>query len=168
MSQARILVGQIGQAHGLKGEVKLISFTEDPSGIARYGVLETEDKRLKLAIRSLKPQKGALIARFEGIEDRSGAERLKGIKLYVGRDRLPPLEKDSYYHSDLVGLETRTAEGKALGRVSTVVNFGAGDLLDVRREGSAETLLVPFTGAKVDLAGGVIEVDLPEGFLERE
>jgi len=161
---ARIIVGQIGQAHGLRGEVKLASFTEEPSDIARYGTLETEDGRT-LNITSSRPLKGGLIARFEGIDDRSKAEGLRGLKLYVGREQLPPLEKNNYYHADLIGLEAR-AGGEVLGQVAGIVNFGAGDILEVRSARSADTLLIPFTGAKVDLAARVIEVDLPEGFLE--
>jgi 16S rRNA processing protein RimM len=161
---ARIIVGQIGQAHGLRGEVKLASFTEEPSDIARYGTLETEDGRT-LNITSSRPQKGGLIVRFEGIDDRSKAEGLRGLKLYVGREQLPPLEKNNYYHADLIGLEAR-AGGEVLGQVAGIVNFGAGDILEVRRARSADTLLIPFTGAEVDLAARVIEVDLPEGFLE--
>jgi 16S rRNA processing protein RimM len=167
MGPARILVGQIGQAHGLKGEVKLASFTEEPSDIARYGTLETEAGR-RLKIESSRPQKGGLIARFEGIDDRSKAEGLRGLKLYVGRERLPPLEKNSYYHADLIGLEARAPGGEVLGVVSGIVNFGAGDILELKRAQPANTLLVPFAGAKVDLAARVIEVDLPEGFLEEE
>jgi 16S rRNA processing protein RimM len=162
----RILVGQIGPAHGLKGEVKLASFTEEPSDIARYGALETKDGRT-LKIESSRPQKGGLIARFEGIDDRSKAEGLRGLKLYVGREWLPPLAENSYYHADLIGLEARTG-GEVLGQVTGIVNFGAGDILEVRTARSADTLLVPFTGAAVDLSAGVIEVDLPEGFLEEE
>jgi 16S rRNA processing protein RimM len=166
MGQARILVGQIGQAHGLKGEVKLASFTEEPGDLARYGTLETEAGR-RLTIESSRPQKSGLIARFQGVDDRSKAEGLRGLKLYVGRERLPPLEKNSYYHADLIGLEARARGGEVLGVVSGVVNFGAGDILELK-SAVPDLLLVPFTGAKVDLAAGVIEVDLPEGFLEEE
>jgi 16S rRNA processing protein RimM len=166
MGPARILVGQIGQAHGLKGEVKLQSFTEEPADIARYGTLETEAGR-RLKIESFRPQKGGLIARFEGIDDRSTAEGLRGLKLYVGRERLPLLEKNSYYHADLIGLQARAPGGEVLGVVSGVVNYGAGDLLELKGA-QADPLLVPFTGAKVDLAAGLIEVDLPEGFLAEE
>lgn len=167
MGPARILVGQIGQAHGLRGEVKLASFTEEPSDIARYGTLETEAGR-RLKIKSSRPQKGGLIARFEGIDDRSKAEGLKGLKLYVGRERLPPLEKNSYYHADLIGLTVRARSGEVLGAVSGVVNFGAGDILELKPAQPSDTLLVPFAGATVDLPSGLIEVDLPEGFLEEE
>ena len=127
MGPARILVGQIGQAHGLKGEVKLASFTAEPSDIARYGGLEAEDGRTRLKIKSLKPQKGGFIARFEGIDDRSKAEGLKGLKLYVGRERLPPLEENSYYHADLIGLEARAQGGEVLGRVTGVATLEISD-----------------------------------------
>ena len=112
-------------------------------------------------------KKSGLIARFEGVDDRSKAERLRGLKLYVGRERLPPLEKNSYYHADLIGLVARARGGEVLGVVSGVVNFGAGDILEIK-SAVPDLLLVPFTGAKVDLAAGMIEVDLPEGFLEEE
>jgi 16S rRNA processing protein RimM len=167
MGQARILVGQIGQAHGLKGEVKLQSFTEQPLDIAHYGTLEGEDGKARFTIKSLKRQGSGLIARFAGIEDRTRAEGLKGLKLYVGRDQLPPLEKDSYYHADLIGLRVMDA-GKEIGKVVQVLNFGGGDLLEVQPAATAEPVLVPFAGARVDLGQGVIEVELAEGLLERE
>jgi 16S rRNA processing protein RimM len=167
MTQMRILAGQIGAAHGLKGEVKLISFTREPLKIVDYGPLEIEASGKRLSITGIRQSKSSVIARFEGIEDRTEAESLKGLKLYVARERLPPLAKDTYYHADLVGLEVRTAE-TMLGRVVGVSNFGAGDLLEVETAGTSGTLLVPFAGARVDLAKGVIEVELPEGFLESE
>lgn len=166
MGPARILVGQIGQAHGLKGEVKLQSFTEEPADIAGYGTLETEAGR-RLKIENSRPQRGGLIARFEGIDDRSKAEGLRGLKLYVERERLPALEKNSFYHADLIGLQAMARGGEVLGVVSGVVNFGAGDILELKGT-PPDPLLVPFTGAKVDLAAGVIEVDLPDGFLAEE
>ena len=167
MAQTRILVGQIGAAHGLKGEVKLISFTQEPLKIANYGPLEIEGSKERLTITGIRQSKASVIARFEGIEDRTEAERLKGLKLYVARERLPPLDKDTYYHADLIGLEVRVVD-KRLGRVGGVSNFGAGDLLEVETAGKSDTLLIPFAEAKVDLAKGVIEVELPEGFLESE
>jgi 16S rRNA processing protein RimM len=167
MAQTRILAGQIGAAHGLKGEVKLISFIQEPLKIADYGPLEIEGTGKQLTVTGIRQSKSSVIARFEGIEDRTAAESLKGLKLYVPRERLPPLERDTYYQADLVGLKVRTAE-KILGRVVGVSNFGAGDLLDVKRAGASDTLLIPFAGARVDLGKGVIEVELPEGFLESE
>ena len=167
MAQARILVGQIGAAHGLKGEVKLISFTQEALKIANYGPLEIEGSKERLTITGIRQSKSSLIAKLDGVGDRTQAERLKGLKLYVARERLPPLAKDTYYHADLIGLEVRVVD-KRLGTVSGVSNFGAGDLLEVETAGKSDTLLVPFAEAKVDLAKGVIEVELPEGFLESE
>jgi 16S rRNA processing protein RimM len=167
MAQERILVGQIGAAHGLRGEVKLISFTDDPLAIAEYGSVELEDDGRRLTFAGIRRSKSSLIARFEGVGDRDGAERLKGLKLFVPRDRLPPLEKGTYYHADLIGLQARSG-AKELGTVVRVVNFGAGDLLEIEPAGSGATLFVPFTGAEVDLAKGVIAVELAEGFLESE
>ena len=111
MGQARILVGQIGQAHGLKGEVKLASFTEEPGDLARYGTLETEAGR-RLTIESSRPQKSGLIARFEGVDDRSKAERLRGRSLYVGRERLPPLEKTAIITPISSGLRPGLGAGR--------------------------------------------------------
>ena len=166
MAGELILVAQIGAAHGLKGDVKLVSFTEDPLAIAGYGPLETEG-RLRLTIAHIRESKGSVIARFKGIDNRTAAEGLKGQKLYVARDRLPPLGEGRYYHADLVGLDVESA-GRRLGRVVRVANFGAGDLVEVEPGQGSETLLVPLAGAQVDLAEGVVRVELPEGFLEGE
>ena len=164
MGERRILVGKIGAAHGLKGEVKVRSFTEDPTGITGYGPLYVEGLEQALLIKSARAAGDSLIIRFEGIDDRTKAEELRGKSLYVARAQLPPLETGVYYQADLIGLEVAVSE-KRLGRVVQLVNFGGGDLLEVETDGG-ERLLVPFTGAKVDLTGRVIAVDLPEGFLD--
>ena len=163
MGQERIVVGAIGAAHGLKGEVKVKSFTEDPAAIASYGPLHIDGREQELRIKRVRHANGALIVQFEGVDDRTSAESLKGARLYVMRAQLPPLAPGVYYHSDLLGLSVMAGEER-LGRVAQVVNFGGGDLLEVEREGTS--LLVPFRGAKVDLAGRSIAVELPEGFLE--
>jgi 16S rRNA processing protein RimM len=163
MGQERILVGTIGAAHGLKGEVKVNSFTEDPAAIASYGPLHIEGRAQELRIQRLRHANAALIVQFEGIDDRTVAQSLKGARLYVARAQLPPLAPDVYYHSDLVGLAVVAGEER-LGQVRQIVNFGGGDLLEVDREGSS--VLVPFAGAKVDLTARSIAVELPDGFLE--
>jgi 16S rRNA processing protein RimM len=164
VAHGRILVGQIGAAHGLKGEVRLTSFTDDPLAIAGYGPLQTEGDAKRLTIQNVRRSKAALIVRFQEVKSRSEAETLKGCKLYVSRAQLPELEPGVYYHADLVGLMVRAGQ-KRLGRVAQVVNFGGGDLLEVEREGG-DRLLVPFAGAMVDQAMGEIAVELAEGFLE--
>jgi 16S rRNA processing protein RimM len=166
VSHERVLVGQIGAAHGLKGEVRLKSFTEDPLAIADYGPLEIEGDARPLSIQSVRRSKTALIARLEGVRSRSEAEALKGRRLYVWRAQLPELEAGVYYQADLLGLEVRAGE-KKLGWVAQVVNFGGGDLLEVEGEGG-DRLLVPLTGAEVDLIKREIAVELAEGFLEEE
>ena len=122
--------------------------------------------RATMATRRCRCRKGCWLRqrRFEGIEDRTAAEALRGKGLYVARTQLPPLEPGVYYQADLIGLEV-IAGNQRLGRVSQLVNFGGGDLLEIEKEG-ADRLLVPFTGAKVDLTGRVITVDLPKGFLD--
>jgi len=160
----RVCVAEIGAAHGLAGEVRLRAFTEDPLMVARYGRLEAEDGR-DVTIAALRPGKDCLIARLAGIADRSAAERLRNLKLYVPRDRLPAIEEpETYYHADLVGLAVVGPDGAALGRVSAVQNFGAGDLLEVKPAAGGPTMLLPFTEAAVpvvDIPGGRIVVNPP-------
>jgi 16S rRNA processing protein RimM len=161
---SRVLVAEIGAAHGLRGEVKLRSFTEDPMAVQGYGVLEGEDGRT-FTIESLKPAKGHVIARLAGVSDRTGAEALRGVKLYVPRERLPaPEDDETFYYADLVGLAAVASDGRTLGKVVAVHNFGAGDLIEV--EAGSGTVMLPFTAAvvpEVDLAAGRLVVDPPAG-----
>jgi 16S rRNA processing protein RimM len=161
----RICVGQIGAAHGIRGEVRLRSFTEDPAAVGAYGVLESEDGRRHFEIESLRPAKGFFVARLKGVTDRNAAERLTNLKLYIPRERLPPTEgRDTFYHADLVGLSAVSPEGFALGTVTAIQQFGAGDLVEITPPGGGETLLVPFDHDSVptiDIAGGRIVVVLP-------
>jgi len=126
--------------------------------VAGYGPLESEDGTERFEFESLRPAKGHLVARLSGVNDRSAAERLTNLKLYVPRDRLPPIEEDeTYYHADLIGLAAVTPDGAALGTVTAIHNFGAGDVIEIAPQGGGETLLVPFTDAtvpKIDMAGG--------------
>jgi 16S rRNA processing protein RimM len=161
---SRILVAEIGPAHGLRGEVKLRSFTEDPTAVQDYGVLEGEDGRTFI-IESLKPAKGYLIARLAGVSDRTGAEGLRGVKLYVPRERLPAPEDETFYYADLIGLAAVTGDGRTLGKVVAVHNFGAGDLIEVEA-GAGGSVMLPFTASvvpEVDLAAGRLIVDPPAG-----
>ena len=159
---SRICVAQIGAAHGIRGEVRLRSFTQDPLAVVSYGVLESEDGMQHFKIETLRPTKGIFVARLAGINDRNAAERLTNIKLYVPRDRLPPTEDaDTFYYADLVGLSAETPEGVALGKVTAVHQYGAGDLVEITPIGGGETMLVPFSNAAVptvDIAGGRIVV----------
>ena len=150
----RICVAQIGAAHGIRGEVRLRSFTEDPMAITSYGPLESEDGTRRFEIEALRPSKDLFVARLAGITDRNAAETLTNLKLYVSRDRLPPAKDGEFYHADLVGLAAVTPDGASLGTVTAVNNFGAGDVIEIKPE-SGETLLVPFTDVtvpEIDLA----------------
>ena len=151
----RICVAQIGAAHGIRGEVRLRSFTEDPMAITSYGPLESEDGTRRFEIETLRPSKDHFVARLAGINDRNTAEMLTNLRLYVSRDRLPPAKDGEFYHADLVGLAAVTPDGASLGTVTAVHNFGAGDVIEIKPEGGGETLLVPFTDVtvpEIDLA----------------
>jgi 16S rRNA processing protein RimM len=163
---ARICLGQIGAAHGVRGEVRLHSFTADPQAIAGYGSLETDDGRV-FEIESLRPAKNHLVAKLAGITSRSAAEQLTNIKLYVPRERLPaPVEADEFYHADLIGLAVVDRAGEKLGTVVAIHNFGAGDLIEVRQGEGEPTQMLPFDEAtvpEIDLAAGRLVVELPAG-----
>jgi len=165
----RVCVARIGAAHGTRGDVRLWSFTADPIAVANYGPLESADGE-RFEIETLRPGKGFLLVRLKGIVDRSAAERLNNVELYVLRERLPePDAADEFYHADLIGLTVVDAEGAALGRVVAVQNFGAGDLIEVQPAGGGETVLLPFTEAVVpvvDIAGGRLVIHAPEEVLQ--
>jgi 16S rRNA processing protein RimM len=162
----RICVAQIGPAHGTRGEVRLRSFTADPMAVMDYGALETEDGTATFEIESLRPAKSHWVAQLRGVRDRNAAERLANTKLFVPRDRLPAAETDEFYHADLIGLAAVTADGRQLGTVVAIHDFGAGDILELRQEGERETVMLPFTSTTVpvvDIAGRRIVIDPPEG-----
>ena len=157
MPGARICLGQIGAAHGIRGEVRLRSFTAEPTAIAAYGPLETEDGRI-VTIETLRPAKDFFVAKLSGVADRHAAERLTNTKLYVPRERLPePEAPDEYYHADLIGLRVVDRAGRQYGTVVAIHNFGAGDVIEVRVETSNKTEMLPFDAAIVP------EVNLPAG-----
>ena len=164
----RVLLGEIGAAQGLKGEVRLRSYTQDPSAIARYGALDDEHGR-QIEIESLRVTPKALIARIKGVTTREGAEALNHTKLYIARSRLPEREEEEWYHADLIGLAVVGADGAPIGTVIAVHNFGAGDLIDIKPAAGGATLLVPFTRdtvPEVDVEGGRIVLVPPEGLFE--
>jgi 16S rRNA processing protein RimM len=162
---ARIRVARIGAAHGVRGEVKLWSFTQDPEAVANYGPLQTEDGAQTFAIETLRPGKNFLVARLGGVETREAAEKLTNTDLFVPRERLPKIEEeDTFYYADLVGCIAVTTDGASVGTVSAVHNFGAGDIIEIAPAGGGQTLMLPFTEAtvpKVDLKGKRIIVVPP-------
>jgi 16S rRNA processing protein RimM len=165
----RIRVARIGAAHGVRGEVKLWSFTEDPMAVGSYGALETEDGAQRFEIESLRPAKDFLVARIAGVSDRDAAEALRNLDLFVPRKRLPEIEEaDTFYYADLVGLAAVTAEGVTLGTVTAVHNFGAGDIIEIAPAAGGAPLMLSFTEAavpEVDLTAKRIVV-VPPGEIE--
>jgi 16S rRNA processing protein RimM len=161
----RICVAQIGAAHGIRGEVRLRSFTEDPAAVTSYGPLESEDGSRRFVIEALRPAKDLFVARLQGIDTRDAAETLTNLRLYVPREALPAIEDaDTFYHADLVGLAAVTPDGAPLGTVSAVLNFGAGDLIEIKPP-DGEPLMVPFTDTavpEIDIKAGRLVVVPPE------
>ena len=164
-SPKQLLMGRIGAAHGIGGEVRIQSFTEEPLALASYGPLGTNRPGLVIEIEKARATTNVLVARLKGIKDRTAAEKLNGVELYVDRDRLPPAEDDDdFYHADLIGLEARLSDGTVVGKVTAIPNFGASDLLEVRDERSGDTYLYPFTKAVVPtvrVAEGYLVIETP-------
>ena len=152
---SRVALAAIAGAHGIKGEVRLKLFAESADSLAAHDRLYVGGRPLRLvSIRAGK----APVARFEGIADRSAAEALRGQLVEVDRAALPPLDDGEYYHADLIGLACVDREGKAVGRVVAVENFGAGDLLEVETDGGKRSL-IPFRPGVADLVDGRIVLD---------
>jgi 16S rRNA processing protein RimM len=165
----RVCVGRIGAPHGVRGEVRLQSFTADPMAIADYGPLQSQDRKRSLEITSLKPGGKTLLARFKNIGDRRAAEQLRNVALYVSRERLPEPAMEEFYHADLIGLRAQTMDGEALGTIVAIHNFGAGDLLELQPADRSASLLLPFTSTSVpvvDIVGGRIVVVPPDEVFE--
>jgi 16S rRNA processing protein RimM len=167
---ARICMGIVGAPHGVRGAVRIKSFTDAPEAIADYGALEDESGERRFTLRVVGAAKGdgMVIAQVSGVADRDRAEALRGLRLYALRAALPAPEEDEYYHADLVGLAAELADGTALGTVIAVHDFGAGDMIEVAREKGPQ-VLVPFTRAVVpvvDIAGGRLIVEPPAGLFD--
>lgn len=161
----RVCVGAIAGAFGVRGEVRLKSFCADPAAIGDYSPVEDEDGRA-IDLKVSRPIKNGFAARLSGVSTKEDADALRGVRLYVDRDRLPSLPDDEFYHADLLGLEVLDAGGVRLGKIAAVLNHGAGDLLEVRGPGLKDGVLLPFTKEAiptVDLAGGRVIVDPPDG-----
>jgi len=164
----RVCVAQIGAPHGVRGEVRLRAFTQDPRDVTRYGPLEVEDASRTLEIEAIRCAGDRLVARFAGVTDRSAAAALRNLELYVPRARLPEPEEETYYHGDLIGLLAVDADGAVAGKIRAVQNFGAGDLLEIAPQGGGATFLVPFTKnfvPEVDVASGRITIRSPDSLL---
>jgi 16S rRNA processing protein RimM len=167
----KIFVGQIGAAHGIKGQVRIATHTQDPEAIGSYGPLDTDRPGLTITLTKVRLQKNVVIAHIKGVTDRTAAEQLNGVSLFIDRGKLPePEDEDDFYHADLLGLEARLESGVVIGNVSAIPNFGAGDLIEIRDPQSGDTYLYPFTKAVVPtirIAEGyliiVVPLDAEEG-----
>ncbi len=164
-----ICVAAIGGAYGVHGDVRLKSFTTEVDALEDYAPLLTEDGAFEFTIDIIRDIKNGLAVRLSGIATKEQADALKGVKLFVPRERLPDTADDEYYYTDLVGLEVRDTGGNVLGSVKSVQNHGATDLLEVKPPNSPETVLLPFTLAAiptVDMSAGRIIADPPEGLFD--
>lgn len=160
----RICVAKIGAAHGVRGEVKLWPFTEDPMAVIDYGPLSSKDGARQFEVVRARIAKDHLVAALTGVTTREDAERINGVELYIARSSLPPTEAGEYYHADLIGLRAIDETGAAIGKVLAIHNFGAGDIIEIAPE-SGPTLLLPFTDAvvpTVDLAEGHVVIVMPQ------
>jgi 16S rRNA processing protein RimM len=168
MSEQRICLGVLIGARGVTGEVRVKTYTEAPEDIAAYGTLSDEAGKRTFEITDLRVIKGQASVKIEGVEDRDAAEALKGIEVFVSRAELPETEEDEYYHNDLIGLAVEDADGKAVGTVKALYDFGAGDVIEIEREVGADVLL-PFNAemvTEVDIKAAKIVVEIPEELLE--
>ena len=159
----QICVARIGAAHGVRGQVKLWTFTEDPLAVKSYGPLSTKDGSRQFEVTHVREASDHLVATLKGVITRNDAERLNGMELFVARDKLPATEENEYYHADLIGLAAVTTADEPLGRVVAIHNFGAGDIIEIAPP-EGPTLLLPFTNAvvpTVDLAGGRVLIESP-------
>jgi len=166
----RVCLGRAIGARGLKGEVRIKTFTEDPLAIGAYGPLQDEARTRQFEISNVQTAKDGVVARLKGVSTREQADALKGVEFFVDRDRLPDVEDDStFYFEDLIGLVAINENGSALGQVVAVQNFGAGDLLEVRPATGGATVLVPFTREivpDIDKEAGWLLMLAPEGIFE--
>jgi 16S rRNA processing protein RimM len=161
---APICVARIGAAHGVRGAVKLWTFTEDPLAVQNYGPLLTKDGARSFEIANLRAAKDHLVATFKGVATRNDAEKLNGIELYVPREKFPETDDGEYYHADLIGLAAVDAANEPIGHVIAIHNFGAGDIIEIAPPKGA-TMLLPFTNAvvpTVDIESGRVVIELPQ------
>lgn len=166
----RVCIGAIAGPQGVRGAMRVKAFTAKPDGIAAYGPVTDESGKRSFELRITAHSRGMPVVEIAGVEDRDAAAALNGTRLYVERSALPETEENEYYHADLIGLEAEDTDGKPLGVVIAVHDFGAGDIVEIEHPGG-RTSMVPFTRASaplVDIEGGRIVLDPPPGLLDED
>ncbi len=168
MKKGRVLLGVVAAPHGVRGLVRIRSFTEEPMAIGAYGPLSDETGKKAYQVEALSAARGAVLARIEGVADRTAAESLRGLRLYVERERLPETGEREWYEADLVGLAAVGRDGRDWGKVLAFHDFGGGLTMEVSGGPSSEAVMLPFTDEavpEIDVAGGKVVVDPPAGLL---
>jgi 16S rRNA processing protein RimM len=168
MSAGRVLMGVVAAPHGVRGLVRIKSFTEDPMAMAGYGPLSDETGKRQFKVEALSPSRGAVLARIDGVADRNAAEALRGLKLYVDRSALPAAGEQEWYEADLLGLAAVGRDGRDWGKVLAFHDYGAGQSIEVSGGAGGKPVLLPFTTEavpEIDVVGGKVIVDPPAGLL---
>jgi 16S rRNA processing protein RimM len=169
MKERRVLLGVVAAPHGVRGLVRIRSYTEDPMAIAAYGPLSDETGRKQYRVEALSTVKDAVLARIEGVADRTAAEAVRGLRLYVERERLPATDEQEWYEADIVGLAAVGRDGRDWGKVIAFHDFGAGRAMEISGgSASRSSVMLPFTAEavpEIDVEGGRIVVDPPAGLL---
>jgi 16S rRNA processing protein RimM len=163
MRKDRVLLGVVAAPHGVRGLVRIKSYTEDPKAVAAYGPLSDESGTKEYRVEALSVARDAVLARIEGVADRTAAEALRGVRLYVERTRLPEAGEREWYEADLIGLGAVGRDGRNWGKVVAFHDFGAGPVMEV-----SAGLMLPFTDEvvpEIDVEGGKVVVDPPAGLL---
>ena len=167
MRKDRVLLGVVAAPHGVRGLVRIKSYTEEPMAVAAYGPLTDESGKKAYRVEALSAAKGVVLARIEGVADRTAAEAIRGLRLYVERSALPAAGEREWYEADLIGLAAVGQDGRDWGKVLAFHDFGAGSVMEVSG-GSKGSLMLPFTDAvvpEIDVPGGKVTVDPPAGLL---
>ena len=169
MVQERVLLGVVAAPHGVRGLVRIRSFTEDPMAVSGYGLLADETGNKRFKVEALSASRGAILARIEGVDDRNAAEALRGTKLYVERSALPAAGEKEWYEADLIGLAAVGTDGRDWGKVVAFNNFGAGLMIEVSGgSASRQSVMLPFSDEavpEIDVEGGKVTIDPPAGLL---
>ena len=163
MSSDRVLLGVVAAPHGVRGLVRIKSFTDDPMAVAAYGPLSDEAGKKNYRIEALSAARGAVLARIEGVADRTAAEALRGLRLYVERNALPDAGEREWYEADLIGLKAVGTDGRDWGKVIAFHDFGAGSVIEM-----SGGVMLPFTDEavpEIDVEGGKVVIDPPAGLL---